>query len=464
MNRVFFNYNHFTLEQLNTLISCSNGSLSIVGNADVDLYPQLKEKESEFFKVYSNRYIEEVLDSDEKLGVEYYDLLNRVLSDSNIYLMKDRFFESKYRIGFPKKLSMYDYHTVIADEVADYYKKWRHFNFNITIARSTAHTYPFYVHQLVAESLDVKYLTVHRSVNRNYHNLSIGRGASRRQLKINIDESCIIKSDYLSNSKNLIETAQKSYEEAIHPLDRGVFQKNANKIFNLPKQIARNLMRPDWVINYISCYRQLQSLQVKVDKASKYLVFFLHYQPERTSSPEGGIFAQQYVAIRTLRALLPKDVKIYVREHPATYLKDCRPYVRKPEWYRRINALQNVFLSDITEDPFEVIDHALAVATLTGNVGVESLLRGVPVVYFGMSPNSDLKFQHTFESSRGLKDFLECVLKKDFEKNEIQADTMRCIEQNVDYVFDFNYKASGAPEKLLLVKSLSKIIAANGTF
>ena len=52
-------------------------------------------------------------------------------------------------------------------------------------------------------------------------------------------------------------------------------------------------------------YRQYKSLVKVKDKSdleaqSKYVIFYLHYQPERTSMPEAFIYAQQLLAINKL--------------------------------------------------------------------------------------------------------------------------------------------------------------------
>jgi len=131
-------------------------------------------------------------------------------------------------------------------------------------------------------------------------------------------------------------------------------------------------------------------LQKKIERVAKghipqgpYLVIFLHYQPERTSIPEGGQFAHPYLLLGEVLKHLPQDWSVLVKEHPSiTMLRMARPF-RHPKLYDTFvkDGRVQVVRSDIK--PFELIDEAKAVITLTGTVGFEAICRGVPVLAFG---------------------------------------------------------------------------------
>ena len=76
-------------------------------------------------------------------------------------------------------------------------------------------------------------------------------------------------------------------------------------------------------------------------------VFFLHFQPERTTLPEGYGFAQQLAAIIALDGALPEGTKLYVKEHPTTFTHDCMWKERLPFWYRLIDKFTKVQLVSI---------------------------------------------------------------------------------------------------------------------
>ena len=121
----------------------------------------------------------------------------------------------------------------------------------------------------------------------------------------------------------------------------------------------------------------------------RYIIFFLHYQPEKSSLPEGLGYAQQWLAIRDLAACLPIGWKVLVREHPATFILQYQLGVRTSDFYESISTLSNVILSDINVDTFDLIDNAEATATLTGKVGFQSIVRGKPAIAFGLANFKD---------------------------------------------------------------------------
>ena len=120
-----------------------------------------------------------------------------------------------------------------------------------------------------------------------------------------------------------------------------------------------------------------------------YIVLFLHYQPEKSSLPEGLGYVQQWLVIRDLAACLPIGWKVVVREHPATFVFPYQPGVRTLDFYDSISKFSNVVLCSINVDTFDLIDNAKATATLTGKVGFQSIIRGKPVLAFGLANFKD---------------------------------------------------------------------------
>jgi hypothetical protein len=115
----------------------------------------------------------------------------------------------------------------------------------------------------------------------------------------------------------------------------------------------------------------------------KYVVFFLHYQPERTTLPEGGAFAQQWMALRAIASALPAGYKLLVKEHPSTFRYYFHPGFRKLDFHVQISQLPNTYLVPLALAPYPLIDRCVAAATVTGTVGVEAIIRGKPVLVFG---------------------------------------------------------------------------------
>jgi hypothetical protein len=117
---------------------------------------------------------------------------------------------------------------------------------------------------------------------------------------------------------------------------------------------------------------------------SDFVCFYLHLQPERTTVPEGGQFAQQWVIAHTLAAGLPDGWGLVVREHPSTFRFGPR-LVRTREFYDVVLGLPRTSFASLAVDPFWLLDHARAVATVTGTVALEAVARGTPAIVFGQA-------------------------------------------------------------------------------
>ena len=131
--------------------------------------------------------------------------------------------------------------------------------------------------------------------------------------------------------------------------------------------------------------KDYESLTVKPDFNEKYVVHFLHYQPERTTCPGGDIFVDQRLCVEMLLKNLPSDYKVYVKEHPHQFLRYRIGHTsRMRDLYDDLIKSNRVKLISTEESSFELIKHAQAVSTVTGTVGWEAIVRQKPVIVFGL--------------------------------------------------------------------------------
>lgn len=127
------------------------------------------------------------------------------------------------------------------------------------------------------------------------------------------------------------------------------------------------------------------SVQSPADWNRKFIYASLNYQPECTTSPQGGIFVDQILAIETLSSVLPDGWMIYVKEHPMQWVRRGWVYFsyRYQGYYQKIASLKNVKLVPIETDGSELIKNCIAVANVTGSSAFEAVLRLKPVLMFG---------------------------------------------------------------------------------
>lgn len=115
-----------------------------------------------------------------------------------------------------------------------------------------------------------------------------------------------------------------------------------------------------------------------------YVVFALHYEPERTSLPEGLPIDFQGDAVAALRARVPQEIAVVVKEHYSQQSAALRGFAgRSPDLYDLIENLPNTFFAPTSEKLSDFLGPAHAVFTLTGTVAIESVLKGTPVGYWG---------------------------------------------------------------------------------
>jgi hypothetical protein len=210
--------------------------------------------------------------------------------------------------------------------------------------------------------------------------------------------------------REYVESLSKDYSSAMpeeygriggfkgaYKLDKnsGKLKSRKSWLFEVFKEMPReNLSRFKFfgkAIFYVIYRKNLQKEYNKLlveanPKKEKYILVNLHYQPEASSIPLGGMCAYQEIMISMLSRAIPKGWFVYVKEHP-THLMNNRIIsslkFRHKAFYENLSDYRNVKLISVSENNFELIDSAQAVATLTGTSGFEALNRGVVCLAFG---------------------------------------------------------------------------------
>lgn len=127
-----------------------------------------------------------------------------------------------------------------------------------------------------------------------------------------------------------------------------------------------------------------ESFCVEFSRTDRYLYVPLHYQPERTTCPDGGLYNDQYLMVNLLSQSLPVGWWLYVKEHPTQFSYNGNGEQARSEWfYKDLHALPNVKFIRLESSTLDLIDDAQAVATVTGMAGWEAICRGKPALVFG---------------------------------------------------------------------------------
>jgi hypothetical protein len=258
-----------------------------------------------------------------------------------------------------------------------------------------------------------------------------------------------------------------------------LFKKTKYTFFNKQLQSFNVLDKKNnfFTFLYLHFLHLVKTLRLRVayKKISKkfvfnndYVFFAMHNQPEKTTNPEGQEYDNQLNAIKYLRKILDKKIKILIKEHPkqiSPFTADVRQlHSRSVEDYELINQIENCDLLDIDTNTKDIIKNSKLNITITGTLAWESLLQNIPSATFANTWHSGCK------SSPIINDDLEIatnqingLIKKN--KTEINNDVLNFSNEIKNKIFftsisDFEIKNSSTDQNILKKNLHSAILRA----
>lgn len=240
------------------------------------------------------------------------------------------------------------------------------------------------------------------------------------------------KEELQAHITNCIEIVSGTYEDAIPTYEKKRMGKGYFKFYNPFSKIGNNVKRPHQFYTRTKNFMYYKkNSQVFNLKQMDYLIFFLQYQPERSTMPEGFEFVDQFYTIRIISEMLPEGVKLLVKEHPSMFTKISEPKFRNVYNYELINRLDNVNFVSMDMDSFSLIDQAMAVSTIKGTVALEAYIRSKPVIVFGKT-NLRLPGVHNFSNIYNLKKFIDDVVSNKVKvKNQMEELMASCLKTSI---------------------------------
>jgi hypothetical protein len=204
------------------------------------------------------------------------------------------------------------------------------------------------------------------------------------------------------------------------------------------KNITLDFITLLFKIKIFSLFRFYDKNVTDVNYDSKFVFFALHYQPEATTLPLGGVFDNQLLALKILSESIPEDWTIYVKEHPRQLsTKNIgtrnirkgftleRRHFRSKEDYNKMLRMKNVRLVSLREDSKELTRKSIFAATITGSVAWESLLARKACMIFGHSWNSSCNSCYMVTSVDDCKQAILAILKK--TSTEVEFDFLKFL-------------------------------------
>jgi hypothetical protein len=144
-----------------------------------------------------------------------------------------------------------------------------------------------------------------------------------------------------------------------------------------------------------------ESIEQQPDFSLDYIYFPLHFQPEASTIPWGNENYDQLKVLDELSNVLPDNVCIYVKEHPAYWSRKTIHDIRKfryEEFYTSINTNKKVKFISHDFSTYELISKSLLTATITGSVAWESYEVNKSCLLFGESIYSSLPNVYSVKS------------------------------------------------------------------
>jgi hypothetical protein len=238
----------------------------------------------------------------------------------------------------------------------------------------------------------------------------------RQKNKIKIDKSLSkrIEGDVLNYIDSIVNIKSRDNYELSYMKSQRLQSKWVNSVITFIKSGCMALIKESWFqirMSYKKDYYHINPFRIgffgrskikrlrkknllnefkrkqeSVDLAKKYVYYALHFEPERTTNPDGGDFHDQVIAITRLRKLLPDDIDIFVKEHPSQfYMADKGSRGRSPLFYDLIKSVNGVKLVSENINSLELVKHSIFVATISGSVAFEAAVMNKKALIFGDS-------------------------------------------------------------------------------
>lgn len=150
--------------------------------------------------------------------------------------------------------------------------------------------------------------------------------------------------------------------------------------------------------SYKSCVKKYRKtlannkkLYKNVDDNDKYVIYFLHLEPEAVITSMTNTIVSQLFIIDMLSKSLPEGWVLYVKEHPDSYklnygvfneLQVCADTYITPYFYEKIASMERVKLVDYKIPAGELIAKCKAMSTIAGTVVFEGIKNKKPIILF----------------------------------------------------------------------------------
>ena len=169
----------------------------------------------------------------------------------------------------------------------------------------------------------------------------------------------------------------------------------------------------------------------QLDKNYKYILFSANFQPEKSTSPDAGIFFDQFKILQKLNKFCEsnKNYKIIYKEHPSQFLTKRFGFMEKDSnFYNKVLKLQNVIFLNINTPTVEAIKKCNFIATATSEMALQGLLLNKPSVVFGFIWYSNCRGVYCYKNN--LKNLISSMSRNKFNSEDLKKFLLGLINKN----------------------------------
>lgn len=192
---------------------------------------------------------------------------------------------------------------------------------------------------------------------------------------------------------------------------------------------------------YFFKYKQLKKFydknSVVPNLKETYIYYSIHFEPEAAIIGK-TLLESQLTIIKMLSKALPKEWKLYVKEHPhqfmlnnevAHYFINNLDFFKNTTFYQEIQKLPNVVLVSLKVSSKELMANSQAIATLGGTITLESALHNIPAILFNPLESVYGILDHTLHV-RSYSDLLQAI-------NKLENGFKNNLKTNVDILTSY---------------------------
>ena len=195
----------------------------------------------------------------------------------------------------------------------------------------------------------------------------------------------------------------------------------------------------------------------KINLKKKYIYYSGGLLPEKSSIPDAVNNYNDIENIRLIREVFGKNIPIYYKIHPLTFIGNniSHNYIDEIS-FRTLKDIENVELVDYNFDQRNLVKNSYFNATISGDIGIESVLNKKPCVLFGNTWFSNCEGNFNIQNIQDLIKFKKKLKKLKINIKKFKKEISKKVyEKTFSLKFD-NFFPLYEKDDLLYIKDKTK--------